>query len=129
MGIHLSAGGVHNSIALTALAQLSERWGVPKSKRHLLIGAPASTVSHWYTKLNKGTADDSEPLDATTMERISHLVAIYDGLHRLVPSSADAWMNRENLAFGGRKPLDVILSGQVVDLINVRQYVDRVLHQ
>ena len=113
-----------------ALERLANEWGVPRTKRHLLLGAREGTINRWFTKLRRGQVDDTKPLDRGMLERISHLASIYDALHRLfVGGAADDWMTRENRAFGGRKPLDVIMSGRFEDLIIVRHHVDRSLYR
>lgn len=129
MGINLSAGGVSRSVALGAIQELANRWGVPKGKRYLLLGQPESTVNHWFAALNRDELGDT-PLDATMLERMSHLISIYDGLHRLfVGDEADAWMHRKNRAFAQRAPLDVLLTGTFENLLKVRHYVDRALYR
>jgi hypothetical protein len=129
MGINLSAGGVSRTVALGAIQELAERWGVPKTKRYLLLGQPESTVNHWFAALNRDELGDA-PLDQTMLERISHLVSIYDGLHRLfVGGEADAWMHRANRAFAERTPLDVLLTGSFENLLKVRYYIDQALYR
>jgi hypothetical protein len=61
--------------------------------------------------------------------RTSLLLAIYEGLQRIfrrAPVEGDRWMRapRAESPFGGRSPLDVILTGGIPALQAVRQYVD-----
>jgi len=122
-----ATGSISRTIALGAIQSLAERWGVPKTKRYLLLGQPESTVNHWFAALKRNALSDA-PLDANTLERMSHLVSIYNGLHRLFAGDeADAWMRRKNRAFDERTPLDVLLTGSFENLLRVRQYVDRAL--
>lgn len=129
MGVRFAAGGIPRTAALNAFASLADRWNVPKTKRHLLLGQPERTVYTWFSKL----VDEEEgntPLDATTTERISHLVSIYNGLHRLLfGDAADQWMQLPNRAFANEKPIDVLLGGRFEDVIEMRHYVDRALYR
>jgi len=63
-----------------------------------------------------------------TLERISYLLGIYKALQVLLPDTraADEWVRQPNDAvlFGGRSALERMLSGNVADLYEVRQYLD-----
>ena len=67
-------------------------------------------------------------LPRDTLERISYILGIYKALQLLLPDTraADEWIRRPNEAavFGGRSALDRMLSGNVSDLYDVRQYLD-----
>lgn len=129
MGIRFAAGGIPRTAALNAFSSLADRWNVPKTKRHLLLGQPERTVYTWLSKL-ANEKEGATPLDPTTTERISHLVSIYNGLHRLLSGkAADEWMGLSNRAFAGRKPIDVLLGGRFEDVIEMRHYVDRALYR
>lgn len=129
MRVTTSPAGISRTAALTVLANLAERWGVAKTKRHQLLGMPASTVNHWFSDLDRsGAVDDARPLDRDTLERISHLASIYNGLHRLMnEEAADRWISMPNRAFSGRRPLELLISGRFDDLIDVRRCIDRVV--
>jgi hypothetical protein len=78
-----------------------------------------STLQLW-----KRGAVATIPKDA--LERISYVLGIYEGLHILLPKTADQWVRKSNTAgiFGGRSALDRMTSGNVADLYVVHQYVD-----
>jgi hypothetical protein len=129
VGVKFAAGGIPRAAALTAFAGVADRWNVPKTKRHLLLGQPERTVYTWFSKLGDKD-EDGAALDATTTERISHVVSIYNALHRLLAgNAADEWMQLPNRAFGGAKPIDVLLGGRFEDLIEIRHYVDRAVYR
>jgi hypothetical protein len=116
--------------ALSALAALAECWKIAKTKRYLLLAGKERTVNGWFNQLDRGEAGQAGPLDDLVLERISHLLAIYNGLHRLLSDPhADEWVSRPNLSFGGRAPIELLLSGRMDDLIDVRRYVDRAVNQ
>jgi hypothetical protein len=108
--------------ALRAFFRISELWGLStEAQRTLLGGTPNSTFFNW-----KRSQDVSLPKD--TLERISYILGIYKALQILLPNqpAADGWIKQPNTAalFGGRSALDRMLSGNVVDLYVVRQYLD-----
>ena len=116
-------------VGIKAFLTLAERWKLPKGDWPRLLGRRApNTIRHWV-KAAENDAERDVPLDADVLERLSHLVAIYDGVHRLFGDEAyaDAWIRTGNRAFGGQSPLERILTGQFGDLYEVRLYVERAL--
>ena len=108
--------------ALRTFFRIAGLWGLSIDEQMTLLGVTArSTFFKW--KKNPNTV---LPKDA--LERISYLLGIYKALQILLPheQAADAWIRRPNSAppFGGRSALDRMMSGQVVDLFVVRQYLD-----
>lgn len=104
---------------LEAFFKIAELWDLSTDDQLRLLGAPArSTFFKW--KKEGGS------LPADTLERISHILAIFKALEILIPdaSAADSWIRRNNDYFDGMSALDVMLGGQVVDIYRVRQYVD-----
>jgi hypothetical protein len=129
MNVDLSAAGIPRAAALTAFVALTDRWGVPKTQRHELLGQPQRTFYTWLERL-AAQDTDTATLDPSTTERISHLIAIYNSLHRLiVGNGADAWMHAPNRAFSNQAPLDLLLNGRFEDLIDVRRYVETALRR
>ena len=67
-------------------------------------------------------------LSLDTQERISYLLGIYKALHILFtnPEQANTWLYRDNQAsvFAGRSALDYMLQGKMVNLYEVRKYLD-----
>lgn len=67
-------------------------------------------------------------LSQDTVERISYIMGIYKALHILLPTSeaADTWPKKANTAslFNGGTALEKMLAGKVVDLAEVRRYLD-----
>lgn len=58
--------------------------------------------------------------------RLSNLMGIHKAL-RIVfrePQRAYAWIKAPNTAFGGRTALEVMLGGELTDLMRVRRYLD-----
>ncbi len=102
-----------------AFLRLAEIWGLSTDQRITLLGSPArSTYFKW--KKERGV------MSVDTEERISHLLAIFKALQILFPDPqrADAWLRRSNAFFGDRSALDVMLAGQLADILSVRAYLD-----
>ena len=112
-----------SSAALQAFFNLSELWKLSVTEERNLLGAPPeSTFYKWKSQLTAGR------LSHDTLERISYLLGIYKDLNILLPSkrAAEEWIRKPNTAplFNGQSALDRMLAGNLVDLADVRRYLD-----
>jgi Antitoxin Xre/MbcA/ParS C-terminal toxin-binding domain/Antitoxin Xre-like helix-turn-helix domain len=116
-------------VGIRAFINLAARWGLEKSAWPVLLGRSSPNTIRAWIKAAERNEDRDAPLEADVQERLSHLISIYDGLHRLFGDEAyaDAWIRTENRAFGGDTPLSRMLSGKFADLYEVRLYVERAL--
>jgi len=104
--------------ALKVMTRISERWKIERQQLASLIGIRPRTLRAW---------SEHAPIaiERDTLERISHLISIFDGLHVVFDDDfADRWMHEPNTAFDGRTPLSLLLTGSFTNLIAVRQYVE-----
>jgi len=111
------------SAALQAFFNLSAHWKLSVAEERTLLGSPPeSTFYKW--KAEKSAARMSR--DA--LERISYLLGIYKDLNILLPSprAADEWLRKPNAApvFNNQSALERMLAGSIVDLADVRRYLD-----
>jgi hypothetical protein len=106
-------------IALTAAERIARKWALRRSDLPTLLGRKPRTVRAWYEHAPAA-------LDADVVERIGHLLAIYNGLHVVFGDEefADAWIHKPNAAFGGDPPSAALLSGSFTALVRLRNYVD-----
>lgn len=107
---------------LRAFARIAELWDLSIEQQLILLGiASRSTYFKWRKE-----AQPRLPRD--TLERLSYLLGIYKALQLLLPDSraADEWVRKPNTEslFGGKSALERMLTGNVVDLYLVRQYLD-----
>ena len=111
------------SAALQGFFNLSERWGLTATQERTLLGSPPeSTFFKWKSERS------ARRLGRDVLDRISYLLGIYKSLNILLPSprSADEWVRKPNDAplFRGQSALDRMLGGSVVDIADVRRYLD-----
>jgi uncharacterized protein (DUF2384 family) len=61
------------------------------------------------------------------LERIGHVVGIYDALHPIFGDSdyADRWIHEANLAFGDKRPAELMLTGSFTALVDVHRYLQQ----
>ena len=104
-----------------AYQKIVEFWKVSDSDAQKLLGdMPDET---WKTL--KETGEYTFSLEQ--LYRLSYLVGIFKGLDILYEEElSDKWMQlpNTNRLFGGKKPLDFLIEGDLVDFKNLRQLVD-----
>lgn len=110
-----------NLVALKAFFGITQKWKLTTEQERILLGTTLATFYRW--KKNK---DGS--LSQDTLERISYILGIYKALRILLPTedAANKWIKKPNKypLFGGKSALDKLLLGRVIDLADVRRYLD-----
>jgi len=112
-----------SSAALQAFFNLSARWRLSAAQERILLGSPPeSTFFKWKAEKT------ARRLGRDVLERISYLLGISKALNILLPSprAADEWVKEPNAAplFHGQSALDRMLGGSLVDLADVRRFLD-----
>lgn len=103
-----------------AVINLFERWDVNDDQAATLLGGIASrTYKRWKAGRYGRVGPD---LSA----RLSNLMGMHKALRLLFRDAQRGygWIKRPNEAFGGRSALDLMLGGQLTDLMRVRRYLD-----
>jgi uncharacterized protein (DUF2384 family) len=110
-----------NAIALKAFFGITHKWGLSSEQESTLLGVPLSTLYRWKSKKEGSLGSD-------TLERISYILGIYKALRILLPTeeAANQWIHKPNSAplFNGQSALDKLMKGHVIDLADVRRYLD-----
>lgn len=111
-------------VAVKLFFGITQEWDLTDEQRCTLAGLGTRTTLHnWRQKL-----DGNEPikLSKDTLERLSYLAGIYKGIQLLFtdPGQWKSWVRKPNRDFGGASALDRMLAGRVVDLVDVRRYLD-----
>jgi hypothetical protein len=115
-----------SATALTAFFNIASAWGLTADDERTLLGSPPrSTFFKWKSER---AAKLPPKLPQDTLERISYVMGIYKALHILLPTSdaADAWIKKPNTApiTNGKTALERMRGGRVMDLADVRRYLD-----
>ncbi|WP_244649715.1 MbcA/ParS/Xre antitoxin family protein [Pseudovibrio japonicus] len=103
-----------------AVINLFERWQLTDEQATMLLGDIAKrTYQRWKVKQYGRVSVD-------LAARLSNLLGIHKAL-RLLFSDANrgyGWLKRPNKDFGGKSALEIMLGGQLTDLMRVRRYLD-----
>lgn len=103
-----------------AVIALFERWGLTDAEASTLLGdISARTFQRWKQGQLGRVSND-------LAARLSNLIGIHKALRLLFAEKERGygWIKRPNAALGGKSALDVMLGGQLTDLMRVRRYLD-----
>ena len=107
--------------AITSMIRLAEQWSLSTERMCSLLGG--ISPSTWYAWKNSPPAE----LSVDQLTRVSYLLGIYTALHSLFRGAlADEWISRPNTngLFNGVAPVEVMISGGIVALAQVRAHLD-----
>ncbi len=102
-----------------AAVKLFALWQVTDEQAGTLLDMPLRTYRRW-----KAEGPGRSPRDGKA--RLSNLMGIHKALRLIFrePQRGYAWVRAPNAAFGARSALDVMLGGELTDLMRVRRYLD-----
>ena len=102
-----------------AALNLFRLWGITDDDAAILLDLPVRTYRRWK-------AGDLGRLDRDGKARLSNIMGIHKALRIIFrePQRAYAWIKSPNAAFGDRTALDIMLGGELTDLMRVRRYLD-----
>lgn len=105
--------------AFRATRVLFGHWEVTDEQAAVLLDTPLRTYRRWKV-------DGPPRLGRDTKARLSNLLGIHKALRILFadPARGYAWVKAKNAAFGGASALEVMLGGEMTDLMRVRRYLD-----
>ena len=88
----------------------------------LLLGLSSrSTLYAWKERLIR---NGDIKLSSDVLERLSLIASIRKGVEILYPKERwDAYMKQSNKFFGGQSPLELMLFGNISNLVQVREYL------
>ena len=102
-----------------AALNLFRHWDITDEQAACLLDLPVRTYRRWKAQGPGRITRDGKA-------RLSNLMGVHKAL-RIVfrePGRAYAWIRAPNEAFGGRTALDIMLGGELTDLMRVRRYLD-----
>ncbi len=102
-----------------AALNLFRLWGVTDDQAAILLDLPRRTFARWKS-------GEIGRLGRDGKARLSNLMGIHKALKIVFrePARGYAWIKSPNDVFGGRSALDVMLGGELTDLMRVRRYLD-----
>jgi hypothetical protein len=104
-----------------AALNLFGRWEITDEQASTLLDMPVRTYRRWK-------AEGPGRISRDGAARLSNLMGIHKAL-RIIFSEANrgyAWIKAENTALGGASALDVMLGGELTDIMRVRRYLDAI---
>jgi hypothetical protein len=109
------------AVVVEAVVRATASWGLSASESAALIDVPAST---WSLMKSSTFAGD---LDRDKVTRASLIIGIHNDICLLFQGPlTTTWptlTNRGEL-FGGRRPVDLMISGGIPAMVSVRQHID-----
>ena len=102
-----------------AAVRLFALWGVTDPQAATLLDMPLRTFRRWKAgQLGQAGRD--------LKARLANLVGIHKALRLIFndPARGYRWIKARNEAFAGASALDVMLGGELTDLMRVRRYLD-----
>lgn len=102
-----------------AVLNLFGKWELTDEQAATLLDMPVRSYRRWK-------AEGAGRVSRDGAARLSNLMGIHKAL-RIIFSEAQrgyAWINAGNAAFAGASALDVMLGGELTDIMRVRRYLD-----
>ena len=102
-----------------ASPNLFRYWKITDEQAATLLGLPVRTYKRWK-------AGDLGRITRDGKARLSNIMGIHKALRIIFsePQRAYTWIKAPNTAFGGRTAFDIMLGGELTDLMRVRRYLD-----
>ncbi len=102
-----------------AAVNLFRLWGLTDEEAATLLDQPVRSYRRWK-------AGEIGRIDRDGAARLSNLMGIHKALRLIFrePQRGYGWIKAGNEAFGGRSALDIMLGGELTDLMRVRRYLD-----
>jgi len=103
-----------------AALNLLRLWDVTDEQAAILLDVPPRTLARWKADRAPGR------LGRDGKARLSNLMGIHKALRIIFrePQRGYRWVKAPNATFGGRSALDVMLGGELTDLMRIRRYLD-----
>jgi hypothetical protein len=102
-----------------AALNLFRLWQVTDEQAATLLDMPVRTYRRWKS-------GEAARMGRDLKARLSNLMGIHKALRLIFrePERGYGWVKATNEAFAGKSALDVMLGGDLTDLMRVRRYLD-----
>jgi hypothetical protein len=103
-----------------AVLNLLAKWNVTDEQASKLLDLPIRSLRRWKADRRTGR------IDRDGKARLSNLMGIHKALRIIFkePERGYRWIKAPNAALGGASALDIMLGGELTDLMRVRRYLD-----
>ena len=119
----LRSGPEVSAALLPVIFEIFSQWQLTGAQQMILLG-----LSNEKTLYNWKNTPVKAKLSKDLLERTSYILGIYKSLEILLsdPELANNWLTvpNDNPLFESQPPLDHLLQGKVVDLAQVRDFLD-----
>ena len=117
-----------NAAAILNFFGITNEWDLQAKEQIAILGAPSKSSFYRMKDFAEGKCERPSKLNKDTLERISYVMGIYKALNILLPNAhrASEWIKKSNTAdiFAGKSALETMLQGRVIDLADIRRYLD-----
>ncbi|UXC92628.1 MbcA/ParS/Xre antitoxin family protein [Sphingobium sp. RSMS] len=98
---------------------LFARWGITDEQAAVLTDMPVRTYRRWK-------AEGPGRISRDGLARLSNLMGIHKALRIIFqePQRGYDWIKAPNAAFGDASALQVMIGGELTDIMRVRRYLD-----
>ena len=102
-----------------AVVNLFGRWELTDEQAATLLDMPVRTYRRWK-------AGEQGRIDRDAKARLSNLMGVHKALRIIFrePQRGYGWIKASNQAFDGRSALEIMLGGELTDLMRVRRFLD-----
>jgi len=102
-----------------AAISLFAKWDITDDQAATLVDLPVRSYRRWKS-------GEQGRIDRDGKARLSNLMGIHKALRYMFrePERSYRWIKSPNDAFRGASALDVMLGGELTDLMRVRRYLD-----
>jgi hypothetical protein len=110
-------------VAVKLFLAICDAWKLTEQQRLKLAGQSSrTTLRNWKLKVEAGAPLNLAP---DTLERLSLIAGIRKGVELLYPREEwDVYPHKPNAAFGGQTLVERMTAGRLIDLYEVRRYLD-----
>jgi|SRR6185312_1270707 hypothetical protein len=111
--------GAEAAAMFRAAVNLFRLWGLSDEQAATLLDLPLRSFRRWKAAGPARVGRDGAA-------RLSNLMGIHKALRLIFaePQRGYDWIKAANAAFGGKSALEVMLGGELTDLMRVRRYLD-----
>ncbi len=102
-----------------ATVAMFAKWDLTDDQAATLLDVPVRSYRRWK-------AGEQGRIDRDGKARLSNLMGVHKALRYMFrePERSYRWIKTPNAAFRGASALDIMLGGELTDLMRVRRYVD-----